>query len=283
MTLLDMQRVFSRILTEKNFRNEFMRGAPVPPVGYDLTCFELDSLRDFRWDRVGLHSALLAHGRLELALKALPLTSLLLHSQLHEHLDRFCAEYPPVPMEASLLYAEATRLCDFAGTLLGEGALRPPWAADIIAWERAVLSLTVSVAAASSAIEVAELKVSLPRPLAELTQLIAVAGSHIQTLSSAYPLPSLLATLQEGAVPTEVRPLPVPVRILCRKRPRGTVETIKINEATAALIEACDGERTVGEITDVLVSRFGPGIETRVAPAIEQLNERDLIGLKGRL
>src|SRR5581483_7449385 len=100
-------------LTDKAFLRAFTAGEVPDPAAYELTERELSSLRGLRWDRVGLHAELLAHGRLELAIKALPLTSLLLHEQLHGQLDRFCAEYPPVPQAASQLYVEATRLCEF--------------------------------------------------------------------------------------------------------------------------------------------------------------------------
>src|SRR5437868_6529421 len=104
-----MQRVFSRLLTDKPFQQSFINGAVPPPAMYELTERELDGLRGLRWDRVGLHAELLAHGRLELALKVLPLTSVLLHDQLHGQIDRFCAEYPPVPQAASAVLVEATR------------------------------------------------------------------------------------------------------------------------------------------------------------------------------
>jgi hypothetical protein len=137
MTLLDMQRVLSRILTDKGFQRSFIRGDEPRPGTYRLTDRELGSLRGLRWDRVGLHADLLALGRLELALRPLPLTSLLLHEQLHRQLDRFCTDYPPVPQAVSALYLEATRMGQFCLGLLREGVLQPGWAADVVRWSAA--------------------------------------------------------------------------------------------------------------------------------------------------
>ena len=157
MTLLDLQRVFSRILTEKAFQQSFIAGDAPSPAMYQLTEHELESLRGLRWDRVSQHSEQLAHARLELALKALPLTSMLLHGQLHGQLDLFCAEYPPTPQASGHVGTEATRLCEFAGTLIGEGMLRPAWALDLLHFEQILFDLRISMESAASAIGVAEL------------------------------------------------------------------------------------------------------------------------------
>jgi hypothetical protein len=284
MTLLDMQRVFSRILTDKEFQRSFSKGEEPASATYQLTERELESLRGLRWDRVGLHAELLAHSRLELALKALPLTSLLLGKQLHEQLDRFCAEYPPTPQAASAVLVEATRLCDFASKLIGEGVLKPAWAADVIRYERILVALATSFEAAASAIRVTELNAEEGWPPSSPGDLVPVTGPHAEVAWFSYPLPDLLPVLQDGGVPDDVRPLERPLLILFHKSPRGPVQVVRINEATAVLIESCDGDRTIAGVAERLSCWFGPSAETRarVIAAIGWLRDNGVAGLRKR-
>jgi hypothetical protein len=285
MTLLDMQRVLSRILTDKTFQQSFIEGDEPDSATYQLTERELRSLRGLRWDRVGLHTDLLAHGRLELALKGLPLTALLLHEQLHGQLDRFCAEYPPVPQPAGHLYLEATRLCDFAVRLFGEGVLRPTWAVDVVSYERTMLTLAISAEVAASAATVAELNEEwswqvLDWPPEDLGDFIPVGGPHVTVVSFSFPLPDLLPMLDDGAVPASVPQLEQPLLLLFGKVSRGPVQMIKVNAAAAALAEACDGERTIAGVVDQLSRRFGPGVEAQAVGALGWLRENGVIGLR---
>jgi hypothetical protein len=278
MTLLDMQRVMSRILTDKKFLSEFMAGAVPDPGTYQLSQRELDSLRGLRWDRVSLHAELLAHGRLELAIKALPLTSLLLHGQLHKQLDRFCAEYPPVPRAAGALYTEAGRLCEFSLRLLDEGVLQPVWAADIISYEHTLLTLVLDTGAAAASTLIHQIN-EVPLP-GDITQAVPVAGAHIRILSFGCPLPDLLPQLDEGVIPDSVPSLDEPLLVLFHKIWHGPVEMIKVNAPVVALIEACDGQRTVADVTALLKHRFGAGTDTQIAQAIDWLRGSGVIALR---
>lgn len=282
MTLLDMQRVLSRILTDKPFQQSFSNGDAPSPAIYQLTEHELGILRGLRWDRVGVQTEFLAHRRLEVALKALPLTGLLLHDQLHDQLDRFCAEHPPRPRAAGPVWAEATRLCEFASKLIAEGTLRPAWARDLIRYERCVLDLTVSSRSAASATDVAELNADTGRPPADPDDLVPVAGPHAEVVQFSYPLPDLIKLLLSGGLPDDVRPLDRPLLILFYQRPRGPVRVVRINEATAALIEACDGDRTIAGVTEQLSRTVGSGAKarTRVAATIAQLRDAGVVGLR---
>ncbi|HXT88648.1 MAG TPA: PqqD family peptide modification chaperone [Trebonia sp.] len=282
MTLLDMQRVFSRILTDKAFRQSFINGDAPSRAMYQLTERELESLRRLRWDRVGLQAEFLAHRRLELAFSALPLTGLLLHGQLHDQLDRFCAEHPPAPQAGGPVWAEAVRLCQFVGKLVAEGTLRPAWAWDLIRYERCVLDLTVSSESAASAIRVAELNAGASWPPADSDDLVPVAGPHAKIAQFSYPLPDLTKLLRSGGLPDDERPLDLPLLILFYQRARGPVHVVRINEATAALIDACDGDRTIADVADHLSRTVGSGAKarTRVAAAIAQLRDAGVVGLR---
>jgi hypothetical protein len=284
MTLLDMQRVLSRILTDKAFQRSFIEGDEPDPAAYRLTGRELSSLRGLRWDRVGLHAELLAHGRLELALKSLPLTRLLLHGQLYEHLDRFCAEYPPTPEAASHAWTEGSRLCDFATKLISEEMLRPGWAADLVRYERILLALATSAEAAASAIRISELNDEQPGPEPgwPSAHLVPVTGPHAEVASFSYPLVDLIPMLQDGHPPISVHRLERPLLLLFYKAPRGPVRIVRINEPTAALINSCDGDQTITGVTDLLGAQFGSGIQARAAASFGWLRENGVVTFRKR-
>jgi len=284
MTLLDMQRVLSRILTDKAFQRSFIEGDEPDPAAYRLTGRELSSLRDLRWDRVGLHAGLLAHGRLELALKSLPLTRLLLHEQLYEQLDRFCAEYPPTPEAASHAWSEGSRLCDFVTRLIGEEVLRPDWAADLVRYERILLALATSAEAAASAVRTSERndEQAGPEPGRPSAHLVPVTGPHVEVASFGHPLVELIPMLQDGHPPISVHRLERPLLLLFHKAPRGPVRIVRINEPTAALITSCDGDQTITGVMDLLSAQFGPGVQARAAASFDWLRENGVVTFRER-
>jgi hypothetical protein len=281
MTLLDMQRVFSRLLTDGEFQRAFVAGDESAWAPYELSERELRSLRGLKWDWVNLHSHLLAHGRMEMALKGLPLTQGLVQDQLHKHLDRYCQEYPPVPEAASAVYIEANRMTQFIGRLAAEGLLRPAWAAEVAEYERVMLVLSITAEAADSAAVVAALNGQPDGPAVELTDVVPVAGAHTHVASFRYPLVDILPLLDSGVLPTDVHPADRPLMVLFHKV-AGThqTQTMKINPATAALLELCDGERTVREIVDRLVGTYGSGVERGAVTVLDRLRAAGVIGLR---
>lgn len=66
------------------------------------------------------------------------------------------------------------------------------------------------------------------------------------------------------------------------KSARLPVQVVRINEATTALIEACDGDRTIAGVAEQLSSTAGTGAKarTQVAAAIAQLRDAGVVGLR---
>jgi hypothetical protein len=285
-----MQRVLTRILTDKCFQQDFISRA-TPPAGYELTERELSCLRGLQWDRVSLDADLIAYQRLNLALHAAPLSSMVLGKQLRARLDRFCAEYPPVPRAAGALFLEGTRLCEFALGLLREGELEPSWAADVVTYERILLTLNRGLEAAESSTRVARLNqawtsaslgADLDWPPPDLADLVPVSGPHAEIACFAHAVPELVAALKDGTVPDSVAALDRPLFLLFCRQPAGTVNMVKVNAPTVALVEACDGEATVADIISSLTHQFGPGVADGVVAALGGLRGSGVIGLRAR-
>ncbi|MER6514399.1 hypothetical protein ABT158_46820 [Nonomuraea sp. NPDC001636] len=284
-----MQRAFSRMLTDKAFQRMFLDGDPAATELYQLSEAETASLRGMDRGRLALQAELLANSRLELGLGALPLTSLLLHHQLHDHVDRFCAEFPPVPGSNGAMIVEAERLCEFAVRLLREGALEPAWAEDVVAYERVLLDLSTSGEAWEGAATIALVNDgSAALATGDLLGLVPVTAANTRIVPFFHDLAELVPRLENGEVPAEVTRLEWPQLLLFIKRPAAVfVRRMRVNAATAALMEASDGRRTVAEVCAAVAGASGAGALTPAArqAALDMfllLREHGAIGLRPR-
>lgn len=52
---------------------------------------------------------------------------------------------------------------------------------------------------------------------------------------------------------------------------------VLLNETSAAILELCDGQRTVGEIVRILQGRYGNDVTADVAEFLSRLVERELV------
>ncbi|WP_431924397.1 hypothetical protein [Micromonospora wenchangensis] len=245
MSLLDMQRAFSRLLTDPHFEREFFGEDAEAPSGYDLTERELDSLRRMDRKRLRLHAGNLAHARMGLALKSAPLSALVLHGQLDRHLVRFCREYPPAPAAESAVILATTRLCDFAERLFADGELRPAYAWDLLRYEKHLLVQGFGTASCHDAAEFAR----RPAPPELLGDCVPITGAHVLVDHFRHDLTALLPRLQAGEVPEDAPPLAEPMRMMFVKRPlKALVQTCRINAGMESVWLRCDGTRTVDDI-----------------------------------
>jgi hypothetical protein len=97
----------------------------------------------------------------------------------------------------------------------------------------------------------------------------------------AHPLDLVLDRAAAGDTAAVVAPLAQPSRYIMHKLPRVQgVECFRVNAATAALVAACDGTRTVAEVTESLAARFGGALAERTAAAVRMLHQAGVIGLR---
>jgi hypothetical protein len=103
-----------------------------------------------------------------------------------------------------------------------------------------------------------------------------------------HDLTTLIPRLESGEIPVEVPALERPQHILFVKQPNVLfAHTIKVNEATATLLGACDGRRTVGQVLEWLAGALGcesPGDRARMEglalSALRQMQELGVIALE---
>jgi hypothetical protein len=275
VSLLDLQRTLSRILTDHAFRTAFQADPASATAAYALDPTELASLTALSWQRVGAQAEMVAHNRLGLALKAFPLSAPLLYERMHARLDEFCAAYPPAPVRDNPMLAEAGRLLEFALPLLAADRLGPRWVADLLRYEFAATRLSVSAAAQASAVRTAALSadVGFGRGFNSRAA-TAVTGPHATVLAFDHDMVDLVARLEAGTVPDPVRLARPPQRVLFVKLPDApTVQRFAVNAPTAALIGMADGRTTVDRLLDRLTALTGRS-RAVVEPAALQTLDR---------
>jgi hypothetical protein len=248
VSLLDMQRTLSRILTDPEFRTAFQADPGAAAAGYALGPAELASLAALPWPRMGTQAGMLAHNRLGLALKAFPLAGRLLYEPVHRSLDEFCREYPPTPATGNAMLAEADRLLAYAQRLLIEGRLDPPWLGDVLRYELTTTRLGLTAVAPPAFVD------SEPDP----GGLVPVVASGTVVLSFGYDVVDLVARLTDGETPDDARPARPPQRVLFAKQAgSGAVGHFRVGTSTATLIGLCTGQTTVDTVLDLLAERLG--------------------------
>jgi hypothetical protein len=278
VTLLDMQRALSRMLTDQEFRRTFRAGHPAALQGYRLTERERDCLLALRWDRVALHAELHGYSRMSLGLKALPCSHLAIGDRVTDLVDRYCAEYPPAPEAGGAAVVEAERVGEFLTRLVDAGSLGPAWLGDLLRYEQALLRVGSTYRSWESARRVAELG---GRPSERLDG-VPVAGPHVTVLAFDHPVLDLVADLEAARVPGPVPPLGSPLWLMLSKAPDSLVRTAQTNEATAELIRACDGRRTVSEVVSLLSARLGGAVGAAVLAILDQLAAWGVVGVTTR-
>jgi hypothetical protein len=282
VSLLDMQRTLSRILTDRDFRAAFQADPVSAAAPYALEPAELASLTGLSWQRIDAQASMLAHNRLGLAFKALPLSERLLHDQMHHRMDEFCHDHPPVPVRGNAMLAEADRLLAFTLPRLADGRLKPRWAADVLRYEHAMTSLSVSADAHAGAARIGALD-RAPEP-ADFATAIPVVGSHAAVLSFEHDVVGLVSRLEAGAVPDTARPARPPQRLLfVRPVDAVTVQRYAVNGPTAALIGLCDGRLPVAEVVTRLAGLLDhprPAVEPIALGALSRLHDLGVLGFQ---
>jgi hypothetical protein len=282
MTLLDLQRALSRILTDSAFRAAFQADPRTTAGGYALDESEFAALTGLPWRRIRVQADALAHNRLGLAFKAFPLAGRLLHDQMHERLDRFCRAHPPTPTRGPAMLAEADRLLAYAAPLLADGRLRPYWAADVLRYEHAMTTLAVSEDAYADAARIAELgRAAVPE---DLSGQVVVVGSHAVVRAFDHDVANIVARLEAGTADESLVPAQAPRRILFVRSATGLlVQRYAVNPATACLLDACRGETPVADLLDRLAERLRRPrtlVEPVALAALGRLRGLGVVGLR---
>ena len=257
MSSLEMQRVLARVLTDISFREAFWTDSESACAHYSLRPEEFQALALLPIDRIDTFAGMLGNKRLDLALRAFPITRFLLTSDFaHDYCQRYCQENPSVPVAASPMLCEAKSLASFIRRLIGDGELTNRYLREVLDYEYAIFVLGHDPEVSASAEGFARRKRNrdscgnavisdADRPM---------TGIHVQAAESDYDLGPLISQLRNRVIPDCAA---AKTWLLFVKQPhRVDVSLSKINCHTYRLIGLADGNRTIQEICNEM-STYG--------------------------
>lgn len=273
MSLLEMQRVFCRVLTDDAAREAYLAGPSAFLGPFDLTPRERAALERMNVSRLQMYSRMLINGRIQLALKALPHAKTFLPADFYPRYGpRYAREHPPdVDHGSSPMLRELRRLAGFIEGLVAEGALTHPQLLDALHYDATLFTLgnDLSTYAAVRAFEV-RVRARGTAGLLE-ARLTRSPGVIVQTFTQ-----GLIG--HDGAPAPGATPEPKTVVILFQKR-SGTVRTNVhlINAPTERFLERCDGTHTLLAVAETLCGGSPVALDRCIALG-RQLAAREVIG-----
>lgn len=250
MSVLQMQRAFSRILTDAEARREFLADRAGFIDRYDLEGRERESLAQLDEGRLQQYARLVIATRIDLPLKVLPLSKALLPQEFVDlYGPRFMREFPAAPMgDGPPQLGEVNRLVRYLKLLLDEGELQGAKLADALQYESTSFHLAndPGLDAARRAFEEQQAWATSQR-LSKDSRLVRSPGSALVAFESGIPA--------HGSSPAPLRGETgqSPARALMLKRTaERKVHVFALNRAVWDFLELCDGRRTLQQIARAL-------------------------------
>ncbi len=248
MSILQMQRVLSKLVTDDNFLATFTREPARACRDFDLRPAELEALKKIDRVRLTHYSHMLHVSRVALALKAFPVTrSLLPHDFFENFVATYCQEVSPVPRAASAMFLEAVELAAFLLRKIEEGQVQVRYLHDALLYERNLFFLNNSPDIAILAREYAQRGAAL-LALHESDRLLMTVqlGDHAIVSEFEHDPQLLIPELARRAIP-DLQPQKRSLLFLKVAGQIG-VSINAINSGTARLLQLANGTRTLQEI-----------------------------------
>jgi hypothetical protein len=258
MSMIEMQRLLSRILTDADFRQVFVNDPQEACGAYVLTSKEADSLKAIDRVRMESYALMLRDGRVGLGLKAFPVTSRLLPPDFHNFSVRYVSEYPPVPGPGAPMLLEAMTLYRFIAGLVAEGSLDVPYLREVLEYEKNLFLIGNDLEIAALANACAAANACLPEDLTEdeVRHLKPCSDGHVLVSRFGLNVIELLSHLSKGRTP-EACPEEETYILFLKIPHHAGVSISRLNKVTANLLGLCSGERTTAELLAELASDAG--------------------------
>ncbi|MCA1568640.1 MAG: Os1348 family NHLP clan protein [Acidobacteria bacterium] len=284
MSVLEMQRLLGKVLTNEDLRNAFLRDPHSVCQTYELTPRERESLSLIDANRFKIYAASLQEGRVSLALVAFPLTKLVLSEEGGPLVARYCKENPPLPVSSSPMFNEAMVFYSFLNKLVATGEMKSKYLRDVLEYEKNLFFIGNDVETSRSSSDFARLNREIIDNLTDEVMLDSkpIKGAHAEVVSFDYDVIELAALLAKQEMPDlETKH----TYLLFSKVPNEVgIKTSKINKSTMRLILMCDGTRKTEAILSELARDNGTESKDVVArltsaclPILRQLCKSSVI------
>jgi glycosyltransferase involved in cell wall biosynthesis len=283
VTMAETQAALGRLYVDEAFRGWFAHAPDEALRTYSLTDSEKDMLKAVDQKMVALFARSLRQKRRERIPQSLPLVAKVYGTELLLHyFDRYYDLHPAQPN-----HAFAEQLLWFSRYLVECLALEPsapPHAADIARYEVALTEKRLTSVPGDdltlirwSAGDSAEQKTSFvenDRPM---------LAEGVSVLRFAHDVPAILADIEQDALAAEYPQKAT--ALVVRSVPHASPEILRVNPATASLLDLCTGEYTVAVITARTresAHASGSKVSQALYGALRNLSERGVIQFSSR-
>jgi hypothetical protein len=268
MSTAELQACLARLYVDEAFRELLVRWPDVALQGYVLSAAEDRAVRDLDVGALQFFAHSLRNKRVKRFRRVYPA----LYAMGHPHVDRLSARYHYACRDDGRLslHEDVLNFGRFVEQSAAADDILPPWVSDLVRYERHYYAASVEVAPATLP--------SAGLPLDR--QARPVLSSGVQVASFGHDVVALEEAAGGGGTRLDEVSARDGYTIVFRHRtPNATHGMVKVNGPTAAVIEACDGTRTVPAVVEEVQHHLdgpddlsGPIVET-----IEQLIGRGVV------
>src|SRR5262245_4782747 len=203
MSLLNMQRLLGKILTDEQLRDTFLKEPERVFDEYELTPREMESLRKLDAERLTFYASALKRRRIVVGLRAFPLTKFLISNELNQFVTTYCQEFPPTADGAAYMLDEYMGFYQFLVRLIADGKLSSNYLEDVLEYEKNLFFIGNNVDASRSASEFARANRMLPDDFTMdlIWNLKPITGPHVEASSFTYDVIALGSHLSNRELP----------------------------------------------------------------------------------
>jgi len=253
MSEFAFQQALVRLLTDAKMRQAFFAGDPHTFTEAGQSNEEAHRLRNIDPERLEVFAAMVVGQRIQDAAQGLPLTAQLLGDRFSQVALKYNSDIKP---EYSKRDDQALAFGRFLQKRFRLEPPTPSFAEDVLAYEMATLELFRrhdEPDFTQASIHVQDLIQNAED--VELQQTIAPYQlSNTRVLRLNHDIVPLIEAMKDGVPPPPSTPQAA--YILLRVSAFGVTEQSRINSATAAFIEACDGTASLFEIIERVAQDF---------------------------
>jgi hypothetical protein len=278
MTIGEMQACLARLYVNEAFRKLFYLDPQMVLEGYCLTEEEAAAIRCLDYGRLDQFASSLVTKRRKRVERAYPLLFRLNSAEFRRYYARFYQLYSARPYQSG-----DQDVVEF-GTFLEESLIGadhwPPYASDLARYER--MYYWTRITAACDADEAIPGIIEAACPNVVGLDARPSLRPNVTVATFAYDVGAIEDALQHGSAPDKDQ-LPGGCSVIFRPATSSSpIQMLRINRPTKAVLDCCDGYRTVAQIVTETEAVLGiNGLHDRIVETIARLLAEHVIALDG--
>ena len=253
---------------DEPFRKLFFRDAPTALDGYRLTPQESAAIRDLDHEQLDQFAESLVSKRRKRVERAFPLLFALSPAEMRRYYARFYQLFGAKPYQAS--HQDALDFGVFVEEALVEAEHLPAYASELARYERLYFSTRLSLGGAGDVPPAREEVV--PDTPVDLDARPSLRPD-VTIADFAYDIGAIEEQLQNGEVPDDAVLASERCSIIFRPGTGSSdVQMLRINAATRAVVDRCDGRHSVRQVIADIEAALGAGnLHDRIVETVGRL------------